>query len=226
MQTNGGTMKQLNEKQNLAVFSDTADINIRPPNDNRKNQEDKKFIITVCVLSAIIIGCGTYDATTLTARHYGNVTTIIRQEPAPSEQALKPSPSVSATTVAPPPATMTAPAAPVVPPATVTAPAAPASFDPWGSVNEYYTDLEARDYLLAWNQMMAPSFQAQNGSEASWAAGYATTSSMNITEISESGDTVYVNLTAVNNNGTQSFTGWYTVDTSTGLITGGSLSQA
>ncbi len=55
--------------------------------------------------------------------------------------------------------------------------------------------------------------------------GYANTGSQTLSEISESGDTVYVNLSAVDTatDVTQYFTGWFTVDN--GLITSGSMTQ-
>ena len=70
--------------------------------------------------------------------------------------------------------------------------------DPWAVVSKYYADIEAGNYLAAWN-MQAPSFQHANDSYASWVAGYANTGAQNLTEVSESGDTVYVNLSDVKN---------------------------
>jgi hypothetical protein len=159
----------------------------------------------------------------------------------PSSAVIKP----ATHTVKPKPAptvTKTAPAAPAVQPviiinnppavASSTAPAAPPSapasqalYDPWTVVSQYFADIETGNYLSAWN-MQSPSFQAANGGYDKWVAGYSGTSSQNLTEISESGSTVDVNLQAIRTDGeTQYFTGWYTIDQTSGLITTGSFTQ-
>jgi hypothetical protein len=74
--------------------------------------------------------------------------------------------------------------------------------------------------------MQSPSFQAANGGYDKWVAGYSGTSSQNLTEISESGSKVDVNLQAIRTDGeTQYFTGWYTIDQTSGLITAGRFTQ-
>jgi len=74
--------------------------------------------------------------------------------------------------------------------------------------------------------MQSPSFQGSESNEATWQAGYADTGQQTLTEDSESGDTVSVNLSAVDTatGVTQYFTGTFTVDG--GLITSGSMTQA
>jgi hypothetical protein len=162
----------------------------------------------------------------------------------PATHTVKPKPA-STHTVKPKPAptvTKTAPAAPAVQPviiinnppavASSTAPAAPPSapasqalYDPWTVVSQYFADIETGNYLSAWN-MQSPSFQAANGGYDKWVAGYSGTSSQNLTEISESGSTVDVNLQAIRTDGeTQYFTGWYTIDQTSGLIITGSFTQ-
>ena len=128
------------------------------------------------------------------------------------------SPSAPADTQ--PPATAPTPA----PTVTVTQ---PATTDPWAVISEYYDLIESGQYQTAWD-MGSQSFMDQNGDNfQAWENGYANTGTQTLTEISESGETVYVNLSAVDTatGEIQYFTGWYTVDSSTGLITAGSMSQ-
>jgi hypothetical protein len=112
------------------------------------------------------------------------------------------------------------------------APAPAVVYDPWSVVSQYYAYLETGDYTDAWN-MDAPSFQDSSagsyGSFSTWEAGYDNTGAQNLTENYESGNTVNVNLSMVNNalidDPTQYFTCQYTVDQGTGSITSGSCTQ-
>ena len=74
--------------------------------------------------------------------------------------------------------------------------------------------------------MQSPSFQGTQGSYQTWVNGYACTGAQNLSENGESGHTVYVNLSAVNNclidDETQYFTGWFIIDNN-GLIAAGHL---
>ncbi len=96
--------------------------------------------------------------------------------------------------------------------------------DPWAVVSSYYGLIESQDYSSAWN-LQSPSFQGSEGNYQTWMDGYANTGAQYLSEVSESGDTVYVNLSAVDaaTGVTQYFTGWFTVDN--GLITSGSMTQ-
>jgi hypothetical protein len=103
-------------------------------------------------------------------------------------------------------------------------PAAPA--DPWAVVSEYYGLIESGNYQAAWN-LQSPAFQGTQSNYSTWVNGYACTGTQTLSEISESGDTVYVNLAAVDNcaigDPTRYFTGSYTV--ANGLITSASMAQ-
>jgi hypothetical protein len=98
------------------------------------------------------------------------------------------------------------------------APAA-TSYDPWTVVSGYYADIESGDYSDAWNQQS----YITTGYNA-WVAGYADTSS-SVSENSESGDTVSIDLEADANGVSQSFTCSYTVDQDSGTITAGYCTQ-
>jgi len=103
-----------------------------------------------------------------------------------------------------------------------------AQADPWTVVDEYYSYIDDGDYSEAW-ALQSPGYQASNGSLAGWSAGYANAGASSISENSESGDTVSVDLSAVDNNAvgdpTQYFTCSYTVDPTSGLITSGACTQ-
>ncbi len=145
-------------------------------------------------------------------------------------------PTVTQTVVAPAPATTTK--APIIinnnnnaaptPTQTVVSPvyvAQPGVTDPWAVISEYYGLIESGQYLAAWD-LGSQSFMDQNGDNfPAWEAGYVNTGAQTLSEISESGDTVYINLSAVDTatGTTQYFTGWFTVDG--GLITSGSMTQ-
>jgi hypothetical protein len=119
--------------------------------------------------------------------------------------------------VPPAPAVVVVPVAPVYAPSGVT--------DPWAVVSEYYGLIESGDYIDAWN-LGSQSFMNQNGDNfPAFEAGFANTGAQTLTEISEYGDTVSFDLSAVDTatGVTQYFTGTYTVDG--GLITSGTISQ-
>jgi hypothetical protein len=184
----------------------------------------------VAVVGAVV-ACGT------------TTTTVIRPPPAATRTAAaKPAPPVAkpAPAVVKPAPTVTKTVAPPASPAPViiynsVPPAAPAPavvYDPWSVVSQYYAYLEAADYTDAWN-MDARSFQysaaGSYGSFSTWQAGYDNTGAQNLTENYESGNTVYVNLSMVDNalidDPTQYFSCDYTVDQGGGLITSGSCTQ-
>jgi hypothetical protein len=101
-----------------------------------------------------------------------------------------------------------------------------AQADPWTVVDEYYNYIDGGDYSDAWN-LQSPGFQASNGSYAGWSSGYADSASGTVSEDSESGDTVSVNISAVDTatGNTQYFTCSHTVDLTSGLITSGACTQ-
>jgi hypothetical protein len=168
-------------------------------------------------------------AVTVTAPHYSPAPSIYHSATA------SPVVSSSPPAAAPQPAHAQAPVAapPVTAPPVAAQTSAPscgcgepvaggaAAYDPWTVVSEYYGDMDADAYSEAWN-MQGPSFQAANGGYDHWVAGYANTSSQSVSEVSESGGTVYVYLSAVNSGVSQVFNCEYVVDTLSGLITSGS----
>jgi hypothetical protein len=159
-------------------------------------------------------------------------------DPAPSGAAARPAITHTVTAAPATPAAATtapaqvvinnnAPAAPATPPPpqTVYVPAPGGPTDPWAVISAYYGDIESGDYTGAWN-MGSQAFMDQNGDNyAAFEAGYADTGTQTLTEVSEYGDTVTVDLAAVDTATglTQYFTGSFTVDD--GLITSGSLTQ-
>jgi len=176
---------------------------------------------------------GTTAAVVLAGGAAAGATMAAQSSPAPAPQ-----PSVTQTVTAAPATTAPAPPPqvtinnnPAAPAPVYVAPVqvpvyvpAPGQTDPWAVVSAYYGDIEDGDYADAWN-MQSPSFQGSESNEATWQAGYADTGQQTLTEDSESGDTVSVNLSAVDTatGVTQYFTGSFTVDG--GLITSGSMTQ-
>jgi hypothetical protein len=174
----------------------------------------KKTIVgagsAVAVIAVIAVaGCASGGTTTIKEIPAAAAPVTHTSDPA------KPSPAVTKT--------VTPAAAPVQVPVSVGQ-----AGDPWSVISEYYADIESGDYIDAWNQQ-GPGFQAANGSFASWETGYQYTGAQSISENWESGGTVSISLSAVDNNAiddpTQYFSCEYTVDTSSGLITGGSCTQ-
>ena len=77
--------------------------------------------------------------------------------------------------------------------------------DPWAVMSFYYGLFESDSYGQAWN-LQSPSHQGSEGSYPFWMDGYVNTGSQILSEIPESGHTVYVNLSAVDTaTGTQYF---------------------
>ena len=95
------------------------------------------------------------------------------------------------------------------------------SSDPWTVVQAFYTYVNEADYADAW-KLLSPGFQAAHneGSYDNFVAGYKGHNNGQVSEGSESGDTVNVRVTSPTSNWTGS--GWYQVDN--GQITAGQLS--
>ncbi|EME54201.1 hypothetical protein [Amycolatopsis decaplanina] len=90
------------------------------------------------------------------------------------------------------------------------------------TVIAFYDAINRRDFLTAWN--LGGQRLAKGGTYASWANGYATTSWVALTVRSTSGNTVYVDLSARQTDGSlRTFSGSYTV--SGGAITGASMKR-
>jgi hypothetical protein len=150
---------------------------------------------------------------------------IDNNSPANQPAAAAPAPAASTVTASP--------AAPVIIQnqnnngAAGTESAAPvSSYDPWSQVSQYYTYISEGDYSDAWN-MGSQAFMDQNGDQyQSWVNGYANTTNISVTENWESQGTVNFALSDYDTatDSTQNFTCQFTVDTGSGLITGGTCS--
>ncbi|MEU9693097.1 hypothetical protein [Amycolatopsis japonica] len=109
----------------------------------------------------------------------------------------------------------------VAPPATQTVYPAP-SVPVAQTVIAFYDAINRRDFLTAWN--LGGQRLAKGGTFASWSSGYATTSWAAVTVRSVSGNTVYVDLSARQTDGSlRTFSGSYTV--SGGVITAANMKR-
>jgi hypothetical protein len=103
--------------------------------------------------------------------------------------------------------------------ATVAPPTAPPS-GPAAVVEAYYAAIERRDYQTAFNLRA----DSAGGSVSGFASGYATTASVVLKVTSVNGDTVYIQLTAQQIDGSVlNYSGYYVVRN--GLITSANISQ-
>ncbi|MGY6654527.1 hypothetical protein ACXIZN_20360 [Amycolatopsis sp. TRM77291] len=123
------------------------------------------------------------------------------------------------TVTAPPNTIVIQPPAVAAPPRTVyVTPAVPVA----QTVIAFYDAINRRDFLTAWN--LGGQRLAKGGTYASWASGYASTSWAAVTVRSVSGNTVYVDLSARQTDGSlRTFSGSYTV--SGGVITGANMKR-
>ncbi|MBE1578588.1 hypothetical protein ACFORH_19170 [Amycolatopsis roodepoortensis] len=123
------------------------------------------------------------------------------------------------TVTAPPDTIVIQPPAVAAPPQTVyVAPAVPVA----RTVIAFYDAINRRDFPTAWN--LGGQRLAKGGTYASWANGYASTSWADVTVRSVSGNTVYVDLSARQTDGSlRTFSGSYTV--SGGTITGANMKR-
>jgi hypothetical protein len=94
----------------------------------------------------------------------------------------------------------------------------------WSVVSEFYGDVETSDYRAAWD-LLGPAVRSLNGTERAFARGYDCTGSQDLTENSDSGDTVTFTLSATNtcDNAQQVYSGTATV--AGGLITSDTITQ-
>ncbi|MFF7754355.1 hypothetical protein ACFZCP_35150 [Streptomyces sp. NPDC007971] len=143
--------------------------------------------------------------------------------PAPTPATTTPPPAPS-----PPVVTATATATVQAPTQTQTVYAAPAEGTDSDSttaesvVEQYYAAVNAAEYQSAWElggKNMSPSYDA-------FVSGYADTTYTQVQVTSTDGDTVYVRIDALRNDGSAAaFTGSYTVDPGLYEISHGSLTQ-
>ncbi|MER6666971.1 hypothetical protein ABT256_20685 [Amycolatopsis japonica] len=90
------------------------------------------------------------------------------------------------------------------------------------TVIAFYDAINRRDFPTAWN--LGGQRLAKGGTFASWSSGYATTSWADVTVRTVSGNTVYVDLSARQTDGSlRTFSGSYTV--SGGVITGANMKR-
>ena len=132
-------------------------------------------------------------------------------------------PTVTVTPTSPP--NTPPPNTPATPPPANAAPAPsqPEITNPWAVVSAYYGDIESGNYSQAWS-LLSPAMQTTLGPYSAWVAGYQTTTQTSVSEVSQSGDTVTVSITAQQTDGsTKSYTGDYTVDN--GQITSAQVTQ-
>jgi hypothetical protein len=112
-----------------------------------------------------------------------------------------------------------APEQPATPPAPAPAPATTSADDPGQTVQDYYADINAHDYNGAWNL----GGKNLDNSYQDFTAGFAGTVSDAVTVDSVSGDTVSVDLDALQTDGShRHFSGTYTV--SDGAIVSANIS--
>jgi hypothetical protein len=89
--------------------------------------------------------------------------------------------------------------------------APPEVTDPWAVVSAYYGDIESSQFESAWS-MLSPAMQEELGPYDGWVSGYSCTAGDSVSENYEAGETVSVDITSSQCDGTnQYYTGTYTV---------------
>ncbi|MBY8338423.1 hypothetical protein LXH13_04395 [Streptomyces spinosirectus] len=148
-----------------------------------------------------------------------------RHHPAQTVAAANTSPPASATTTPSAQPVVTATATVQAPTRTQTVYAAPTDVDGTTAesvVEQYYAAVNAQDYASAWalgGKNLSPSYDA-------FVDGYADTTYTQAQVTSTDGETVYVRLDALRDDGsTAVYTGSYTVDTGRDEISHGNLAQ-
>lgn len=178
------------------------------------------ILVSAGLAGVALLGAGGIGyAVSANASHSSPVTRITI-----TQAAANPSTRASASpSAAPVSASSSASPSPVYVPVTQ-APAPPEVTDPWAVVSAYYGDIETSNFAEAWS-LLSPSMQARLGPFDGWEAGYSCTSGDSVSENYESGDTVNVDITSSQCDGTNQFyTGSYTVDA--GKITSASVVRA
>lgn len=189
----------------------------------------RKGLILTTAATVGITGAG---VTTSACGGTGIVTVNPTTSPTSPAATAPPAAAPPATT---PPATPRTTTAPATPPATTPAPSPstvyvpapgptrPQVTNPWAVVSAYYGDIESANYAEAWS-FLSPSMQARLGPYDAWVAGYQTTVQTSVSELGQSGDTVTINITAEESDGSsRSYTGYYTV--SNGKITSAHITE-
>jgi hypothetical protein len=118
------------------------------------------------------------------------------------------------------------PAGPAAPQATTAQPTQPVQAVPDSSakavVDQFYQDLNARNYQAAWE--LGGSNLSGGADYSTWAAGYATTASISASTAQNNGGTVSAAITATQADGTvKTYAGTYTV--ANGVITAAHITQ-
>lgn len=164
-----------------------------------------RLVIGAVTALVLLIGAGAYfGVTQLTGSNASHAT------PAAQLPTITAPPDTTTVTVPTAPAT-TSPAPPAaLPPATTTVvqPPPPAT-PPSTVVEQYFADINAGDYNGAW---AIGGKNLQGGTFDSFVQGFATTASDSVTIVSTNGDTVQMQLDALQTDGTHKyFAGTYTV---------------
>ena len=182
------------------------------------------FVIGGVAMLVLLIGAGAYFGVTNLSGSNGNHATSAVQTSATGPP-LPAAPSTeSSSTESSAPQTPTASTAPpaVPPPSTTTVVQPPPSAtSPSAVVEQYFADINAGDYASAW---AIGGRNLQGGNFDSFVQGFATTVSDSVTIVSTNGDTVQMQLDALQTDGTHKhFAGTYTVRD--GLIVAANVRQ-
>jgi serine/threonine protein kinase len=185
-----------------------------PTRDGPRRRRRWWAVIAAAVLAAALVGGGAVAAMLATHSHHSSATAqSVTGSASPSLSVTgSASPSLSRSPTAASPGTpVTTPPAPPAPNPTP---------GPAQVVTSYYAAINGHDYATAWNlggKNLSNSF-------SSFSEGFADTASDTVTVDSVSGDTAFVHLHAVHNDGSAAdYSGSYTVDN--GVITGASIQR-
>jgi len=177
-----------------------------PPPETPEPDASRRSWLVVAAAAALVllIGAGAYfGVTQLTGSNTSHATPL-----------AQPSTTTATTTTTTTTSTTTAPGSPAPPavpqPTTTTVVQPPPSAaTPSAVVEQYFADINAGDYAGAW---AIGGKNIQGGSFTSFVQGFATTASDSVTIVSTNGDTVQMQLDALQTDGTHKyFAGTYTV---------------
>lgn len=161
--------------------------------------------ILATAIALVLSGCGAASSSKASGATSGKATVTVAQ-PVAVHKTTPASTTVPPSSAAPPPAapTTAAPAAPVAP----VAPNTNYGLSPAEVVEAYFAAINAQNYEAAWNL----GGENLGGSYSQFAAGFADTKADDVEVVSTNGDSVNVNLTSTQTDGTvQQFAGSYTV---------------
>lgn len=173
-------------------------------------------IMFLCALAATLILAGCATTSTTSAAKGGSPPASTAASTPPTTAPTSSAPTSTSPTAPPTTASPSSPPAPPPPPPVTTT----KSISPAGVVEAYFAAINAGEYSQAW----ALGGDNLGQSYAQFAAGFAGTAEDSVEIVAVHGDTVTVDLTANNNDGSQqTFAGTYTVRGN--QITGASVVQ-